>query len=430
MALRLTAGAIEAEIKRAGSKGEIVTQFADGHGLALRIRNGVPSFVYVYRFHGKSRKLKLGAVGEIPLRGTVEKPGAVELAQAAAHDLRAGRDPSETRRETQARRMTFAELLELYLADLAARADAGRKRGRRSTVAEARRLAAAKIEPALGSLEVEAVTVEKVTRWHARLADTPASANRAQVIARAAWRFGMKRALVPQTFDPFAAVVRFDEVGKRERYSLKELERVGVALREAEEAGTIPRTAALGFRLFAFTAMRRSEVLGHAAKDRRSEGDILRWSDVDLEEGVIRLRRAKAGARDVVLARPMLEALRKAKPADAAPDDPVCASPRGGAAVRVEKPLHGIFARAGVPWRGLHALRRTFASIAAEQGLGEYVIAALLGHSARSVTGGYVIASNDPVRLAADRVVAEIAGALDGTRAPVLDFKRRAEIGA
>jgi integrase len=60
-----------------------------------------------------------------------------------------------------------------------------------------------------------------------------------------------------------------------------------------------------------------------------------------------------------------------------------------------------------------HALRHSYASIAAELGFSELTIAGLLGHAAGSVTAGYVHLDQALVT-AADRVAAVIADALDG----------------
>ena len=69
--------------------------------------------------------------------------------------------------------------------------------------------------------------------------------------------------------------------------------------------------------------------------------------------------------------------------------------------------------RAGLKGVTPHGLRHTFASVAAELGFSELTIAGLLGHSAGSVTAGYVHLDS-ALLTAADRVSAVIADALDG----------------
>jgi integrase len=60
-----------------------------------------------------------------------------------------------------------------------------------------------------------------------------------------------------------------------------------------------------------------------------------------------------------------------------------------------------------------HTLRHTFVSLAGELGFSELVIAAMLGHSAQSVTQGYVHV-DDALKVAVARTCDEIAGLLDG----------------
>jgi site-specific recombinase XerD len=72
----------------------------------------------------------------------------------------------------------------------------------------------------------------------------------------------------------------------------------------------------------------------------------------------------------------------------------------------------------------VHTLRHSYASITAELGFSELVIAGLLGHSAGSVTSGYVHLDAALVA-AADRVSTVIAEALDDRRSHVvLPLKR------
>ena len=63
-----------------------------------------------------------------------------------------------------------------------------------------------------------------------------------------------------------------------------------------------------------------------------------------------------------------------------------------------------------------HTLRHTFASVAGDLGFSELTIAALLGHAARGVTQRYVHI-DEALRVAADKVSAEIAALLGGRRA-------------
>jgi integrase len=73
----------------------------------------------------------------------------------------------------------------------------------------------------------------------------------------------------------------------------------------------------------------------------------------------------------------------------------------------------------------LHTLRHSFASVAAEIGYRELVIAGLLGHSAGSVTSSYVHLDK-ALAAAADQTASTIAAALDGKAPPEVILLRLA----
>jgi integrase len=76
--------------------------------------------------------------------------------------------------------------------------------------------------------------------------------------------------------------------------------------------------------------------------------------------------------------------------------------------IGVVRVLDRVCARAGLKDVTPHVLRHTFASVAAELGLSELTIAALLGHASRGITQRYVHLDRTLLS-AADRVAAEIA---------------------
>jgi integrase len=63
----------------------------------------------------------------------------------------------------------------------------------------------------------------------------------------------------------------------------------------------------------------------------------------------------------------------------------------------------------------IHSLRHWYASCGAEMNISELLIAGLLGHRVRSVTGRYATAPDTALVAAADRVSLRLAEALDGT---------------
>ena len=150
--------------------------------------------------------------------------------------------------------------------------------------------------------------------------------------------------LVPAHFNPCRHVERFEENGERRALTDEELKALGEAMSEAEETGSVPAmkdgkkverngelvragvnpTALLALRLIALTGMRRSELLGHENKARRGDREGLRWGDVDLEAGTLRLRETKTGQQTRVVGEAVVSLLKAAKPDGATDDDPVC----------------------------------------------------------------------------------------------------------
>ncbi len=404
---RLTKRRVDAFLVAADSAKDVCHFDGAVPGLALRLRAGRASWVYQYRHHGRTRRQTLGDHGAL----TLEQ--ARDLARPMYAEVRAGNDPAENRRAERQRGTTFEEAAALYLADLKARAETGALRGRRSTVADFSGRLRSRILPALGRVPVADVDLGALERMHRSIADTPAQANRCLTIASAVLTFAERRGLRPLGSNPSKHVSRFNEKPKAERFTLEELQKLGAAMAKAEAEGE-SASAILAVRTLVLSGCRRSEVLAHSLRERRPDtGGGLRWADVDLADRSMLLRDAKSGDRRALLGSAVVSLLAAARPAGAADSAPVCPGARAGAPLtNLEKPWARLLARASLKPRGLHALRRTFASVAADLGLGEYLIGALLGHSRQGVTGRYVIPANDPLRDAAARVSTTIADAL------------------
>ena len=132
------------------------------------------------------------------------------------------------------------------------------------------------------------------------------------------------------------------------------------------------------------------------------------------DEGYIAFGDTKTGAQIRLIGSPALELLR-AQPAIG--DEPFVFPSDGGQShfVAASGVLGRICQQLG--WTDVtpHTLRHTFGSIAGELGYSELTIAAMLGHSAGSVTGRYVHL-DQAVESAVERVSTEIAALLDGER--------------
>jgi integrase len=407
MSERLTKERIDELAAAADPLRDVLVWDAAVPGFVVRFRGGAVGFAFQYKIRGRTRRVSIGHYGPMTL------VQARKIAQLFYVQLRSGSDPGEIKRESRRPRQTFAEIAELYLKDLRARAASGARRGKLSTAAEFERLLRRCVFPRIGRTEVDRLQLAEIEVMHRALAKTPRQANAALAVTSVVLNFAERRGLVIRGTNPCALVERLRERGRRERLTLAQLAELGALLRDAEAEGR-DLVVVLALRVLALSGLRRSELVGHTAKVRRTDGSGLRWGDVDLDTRSVDLRDTKTGARIATLGRAAVDVLRRARPTEWGPSDYVCSGRvRGAPFVSLEKPARRYLQGVGA-LGGLHAFRRTFASIAAELGYSELIVAALLGHRRGGVTAKYVIAELDPVRAAADCVAARIAEQLNG----------------
>jgi integrase len=185
-------------------------------------------------------------------------------------------------------------------------------------------------------------------------------------------------------------------------FSLDGVKTLGKAMRTLEAEGE----PAVGIR-----AVRHLLLSGF----RRMEGLTLTWSAVDAGAHCARLSDTKTGPQTRPLGQAALLHLASFKPDHAKPKDHVFPGPgKKGHYVGAPKAWARIAAKAKIDGVSLHGLRHWFASSAAEMGFSELIIAGLLGHTVRSVTGRYATTPDSALVLAADRVSQRLADALDG----------------
>jgi integrase len=150
-------------------------------------------------------------------------------------------------------------------------------------------------------------------------------------------------------------------------------------------------------RLLLLTGMRKSEVLN------------LLWTDVDVEAGLVRLRDAKTGPRDVVLSGAAIAVLT-ALLRQAGNPHVICGHRHGCRLINLNDPWDEIRNALGFPDVRLHDLRHTVASMLAHRAP-LIVVRDALGHQVIETTSGYSHTASDDVRAAVDALAQEIAGA-------------------
>jgi len=138
----------------------------------------------------------------------------------------------------------------------------------------------------------------------------------------------------------------------------------------------------------------------------------LRWEHVHLERGLLFLPDSKTGKKTITLnASAMMVLTSLERVGD-------CVIPGANSNVQradLKKPWRAVTESAGLERLCIHDLRHSFAGVGAGVGLGFPTVGKLLGHMQTATTQRYAHLDDDPVRLAADKIGASLAAALDGS---------------
>ena len=379
-----------------------------GFGVQV-MASGLKSFIVQYRTaEGRSRRLVIGRYGVM----TVEE--ARREAKVLLGQIAKGADPAEKKATDLT---TVADVCDWYLAE----AEAGRLLGRRrrpikaSTLAMDRSRIETHVKPLLGRRQVAALKLGDVEAAQADIAaGKTAKARHGSRGGATTGGEGVAARTISTLHAVFAHAVRLERIEnnpakgvrrlastpRERRLSRSEIERLGRALRDAEATGE-HSTGLAAIRFLLLTGFRRMEGLG------------VQRAWLDEEAGVIRFPDTKSGAQTRVLGRAAVDLLLA---------QPQTGSPfffpgdwGAGHFIGVVRVFDRVCARAELKEVTPHTLRHTFASVAGDLGFSELTIAALLGHAARGVTQRYVHI-DEAIRLAADRISADIVATLEGRK--------------
>jgi integrase len=382
-------------------------------GFGVRVTpTGARSWIFDYRPGGgrraAMRRLTLGKVEALPFAK------ARRRAEDLFHRTRLGEDPAAVRDDKRA-----APTLEAVAARFMA--EEIRPARKPATARYYDNLLRIHILPTLGNKRAREIAHSDVAKLHRAIGagGKQITANRAIELVSSLYGWAGKAGEVSRDMNPARDVSRFREQARTRYLSDDELARLGAALELGETAGLplpvssskharkpenqrakISPYAAGAIRLLALTGCRLGEVLN------------LKWSEVDLERGLIHLEDSKTGARPVWLNAAALAVLAELENirvgayviAGERPDVP---------RKDLNRPWRQVLKHAGLEGVSLHTLRHTHASVGVGAGIGLPLVGALLGHKVASTTLRYAHVGNIPARRASETIGAAIAAAME-----------------
>jgi integrase len=231
------------------------------------------------------------------------------------------------------------------------------------------------------------ITRADIEKLHGELHRKPSIANLCLAVLSAMFEKSEAWGWRPQHSNPCRHVERYKTASRERVLRADEMARLGLAIASDSEGKV--------FLVIALTGARVSEITS------------LKWSYLDLDNGVARLPDSKTGAKTLVLPEPVLDILRDVRPVDE------YVFPQ-----RSKHALYQVWDRiriaAGLPDLRIHDLRHNFASWGVNGNLGLPIIGKLLGHSSAQMTAKYGHVVSDAARLAANAIAGRLSDAMNG----------------
>ena len=366
-------------------------------GFGVRVPpEGRKTYIVRYRTIGGAKRMLTLAT-----HGVLTTEEAREEARKALARAAMGGDPQGVKAERRAE-MTVRELCELYMVE-------GTATKKATTLHIDRIRIKRHINPRIGNMKVTDVARSDIQRLmidvgngNIRKDATPHTRGGKGAAARTVgllggiFNFAVEYGFITQS--PVRGVKRYRD-NRRDRFlSPAELGRLGDVLSELEKDGGDPRHIAI-LRLLALTGARKNEIAR------------LRWSELDLERGLLRLRDSKTGPKIIRLGIAALELVAALKPNGSIylfpdrrrPDQPIANLDWAWVCIRK---------KAGLDDVRIHDLRHSFASAGLASGEGLPLIGKLLGHAHVVTISRYAHLADDPIRAAADRISRNVAETL------------------
>jgi len=362
---------------------------------------------YVFRYglgsRGWDRSITLGKVGEISRRR------ARELALELRALVLEGRDPQAVKRQRKADR-TLRDLHPAFIERWA-------KPRKRSWENDDGYFRNHLLRAHFADWPLREIDQATLWDWHAAH-ERPTTANRClETLSKA---MGLAKRWGWCDENPCQGIEHHPEKRRRRYATPAELERLLAELREKKRAGGIHFRFACLIQLLMLTGARRNEIM------------TCRWSEVDLERGIIspsRHKRDRTEHREIALGVDALRVIRELQEHEP-PGEWLIRGRGKNHLSQPQKPWTRLKEAAGVRDLWLHDLRHTFASYLVSSGQTLGVIGELLGHSSTATTARYAHLIDDARRAAVDQAGALITAAQEAaprttsSGSVVLPFRR------
>ncbi len=153
------------------------------------------------------------------------------------------------------------------------------------------------ILPAVGRTSALSLKPKKVVELHHSLRDTPAMENNVIRVLSRTWHWAEERGELPEGKNPCRGVVLFRQNARERFLGDAGFRRLGDALESVETSGRMSVYTISAIRLLLLTGCRENEIL------------TLKWANVDLAAGQLKLEETRTGARTVVLSPEVVEVI-------------------------------------------------------------------------------------------------------------------------
>ena len=353
-------------------KAERYEEWEDGRsGFGVRVAtSGRKSFIFMYRFDGKARRMTLGTYSSSRVSLADARVRYAKARQRKEQGFDPGAEHTE-RRKAERDAETVADLIEVYLEKHA-------RPNKRSSDAD-ERILRKEVLPRWGSRKAKTITRRDVNRLLDEIVDrgSPVMANRTLAVVRRMFNFAIERDILDAS--PCVMIKAPAKETPRDRVmSPAEVSAFWHGLDKAKMSDQVR----LALKLMLVTAQRRDEVV------------CASWAELDLAERGWEIpgSRTKNGRAHRVPLSPLAVGLLDEIREKSSDSKWLFPSPRGGKSITPAAVSHAVgnnLEAIGVAGITPHDLRRSAASHMTELGVSRLVVSKILNHTDSSVTGVY-----------------------------------------